>query len=159
MIEEFFKILIVVVIITVMITIFFNLVKSWKENESQAKVFKSFESLANLVNNLCFSYPGNERIEKIFINEKTIAIFASNEYKEYDENLLKQKVKNSELSFGNFICLKYKDKRIKCIELACNLNMSYIGYKEEVRYFFSLWIKEAEVKVKVRKEENFVNIV
>lgn len=132
----------------------------FRENESRNNVFNSFTNFKNKLENLCFSFPFTQEYEKIVVNENVIAIFAYytditkiNDFEEIKDKVIE----------GNFICLSYKNYRIKCEKLSCNITMKSYYFEEKstlIDYLLKSFygIKEFSISYKLTREANKINI-
>jgi hypothetical protein len=95
---------------------------------SEQKTLEQFMKMKNIVDNLCWSFSGNVENYEISIAENVEGIYASNDkYTQYSSEELKEKILNQENSFGSYLCIKIKNKRLRCEELYCNTTMPFIG--------------------------------
>jgi hypothetical protein len=95
---------------------------------SEQKTLEQFEKMKNIIDNLCWSFSGNVENYEINVAETIEGIYASKDkYTQYSLEELKEKILNQEYSSGSYICIKIKNKRLRCEELYCNATMPFIG--------------------------------
>jgi hypothetical protein len=62
------------------------------------------------------------------LGESIEGIYASKDkYTEYKKDELVDNIREGNTSEGNFLCIKIKDKRLKCEEIECNTSMIFVG--------------------------------
>jgi len=95
---------------------------------SERKTLEQFDKMKDIINNLCWSFTGNVEKYEISLAESVIGIYASAEkYTQYSSEELKSRILNEDYSFGNYLCIKMENKRLRCEELYCNITMPFIG--------------------------------
>jgi len=132
---------------------------------SEERSIKNFEELISIINNLCLTFTGNKREYKLSIGEMIDGIYASlNDYTEYKKEDLVNKIVNEEYSFGNYFCIKIKDRRLRCEKLYCNTSIFFIGSVPE-KFSLSALVNKFSGKGKIfeyelllERERDFVNI-
>jgi len=101
-----------------------NTNQAWNEQ----KTLEQFDKMKNIINNLCWTFTGNIEKYEISVAESVIGIYTSlDKYAQYSSEDLKSKVLNKDYSFGNYLCIKVENKRLRCEELYCNVTMPFIG--------------------------------
>jgi uncharacterized protein (UPF0248 family) len=95
---------------------------------SEQKTLEQFLEMKNIINRLCWTFSGNVETYKINVADSVEGIYAAQDkYTQYSSEELKEKVLNKESSFGNFICIKIKNRRLRCEELECNATIPFLG--------------------------------
>ena len=95
---------------------------------NEQRTLEQFWKIKNIINNLCWSFPGTKEIYEINVAETVEGIYASvDKYTQYSKEELIEKILQRENSYGNYICIKIRNKRLKCEELYCNANITFIG--------------------------------
>jgi len=95
---------------------------------SEQKTLEQFYKMKNIIDNLCWSFSGNTEIYEISVADRVNGIYVSlDKYTQYSLEDLKEKILNQEYSYGNYICIKIENKRLRCEELYCNATMPFIG--------------------------------
>lgn len=155
-----FQIIFAVIIVIFLVTTLMYLINLYRETESRNKVFSSFNNLKNKIETLCFSFPYTQDSEILIINEDLIAIFAYPESVTKIDNI---DTLSNKILEGNFLCIAYKNERIKCEKLSCNITMKTYYYKRktEILDFFvkSLYgIKEFELSLNLFRNFSKINI-
>jgi len=132
---------------------------------SEQKTLEQFMKMKNIVDNLCWSFSGNVENYEISIAENVEGIYASNDkYTQYSSEELKEKILNQENSFGSYLCIKIKNKRLRCEELYCNASMPFLGNlpsKFSLSSLLNKLIGKGEVSsypLRLEKSETIVNI-
>jgi len=98
------------------------------KSATEQRSLEQFGEIKNIVDNLCWSNPGNKREYTVSLSENIEGIYvASSKYEEYEEKELMDMILSTEDSIGNYLCIKIKDKRLKCEELECDTTMPFIG--------------------------------
>ncbi|MEM5880145.1 MAG: hypothetical protein QXQ16_02560, partial [Candidatus Aenigmatarchaeota archaeon] len=115
-----FQIIFAAIVSIILLFTFVYLFGIYREEESRNKVFKSFYNLRNKIENMCWSFPFSQEDEKIILNENVRALFVYPISITKLDNLNDIKDKVIE---GEFLCIAYKDERIKCEKLSCNASM------------------------------------
>ena len=73
-------------------------------------------------------FSGSVENYEINIAETVEGIYASKDkYTQYPQDELIVKILERELSFGDYLCIKIKGKRLRCEELECNTAIPFIG--------------------------------
>jgi len=127
---------------------------SFKEERKVEESLSNFENLVNIINDLCWSYTNNVRNYEIKLSKKVYGIYASeNDYTEYKKDELESFIKDGKRSFGNYICIKMENMRLKCEKVYCNVSMIFMGASEEkpIENIFSF-------DLEIRRESNYINI-
>lgn len=89
---------------------------------------EEFEEVRNIINNLCWDFAGNKREYKLTLSENVEGIYAAKTpYEEYRREELIDRIKSFNYSYGNFFCIMITNKRLRCIELECNVSMPFVG--------------------------------
>jgi hypothetical protein len=95
---------------------------------SEQKTLEQFYKMKNIIDNLCWSFSGNVENYEINVAETIEGIYVSKDkYTQYSLEELRGKILNQEYSSGNYICIKIKNKRLRCEELYCDATMPFIG--------------------------------
>ena len=95
---------------------------------TEQRSLEGYSEMKSIVDNLCWSFVGNKREYTLSIGETIEGIYvASSQYEEYGSKELLNKILAKEESTGKFLCIKIKDKRLKCQELECDTNMPFFG--------------------------------
>jgi hypothetical protein len=89
----------------------------------EQRSLEQFYEVKNIIDNLCWSFVGNVREYTLNLGESVERIYASKDkYTQYKRDELIGKI-----SEGNFLCIKIKDKRLRCEELECNVTIPFLG--------------------------------
>jgi hypothetical protein len=89
----------------------------------EQRSLEQFYEVKNIIDNLCWSFVGNVREYTLNLGESVEGIYASKDkYTQYKRDELIGKI-----SEGNFLCIKIKDKRLRCEELECNVTIPFLG--------------------------------
>ena len=89
---------------------------------------EAYSETKSTIDNLCWSFAGNKRKYTVNLGETVEGMYvASSLYEEYGREDLINKILTKKESTGNFLCIKIKDKRLKCQELPCNTTMPFLG--------------------------------
>lgn len=156
-----FQIILASIASIIFISVFLYTINLLRENESKNRVIESFMNLKNKLENLCWSFPFSQENEKIFLNEDVIAIFAFyeditkiNDFETISDRIIE----------GNFICLAYKNQRIKCEKLSCNITMKTYYYEKATdlpSFFLRLLqgLKEFEINYILYRNLTKVDII
>ena len=97
---------------------------------AEQRSLEQFSEMKNIINNLCWSFSGNKREYTVDLAKTVEGVYvALSPYEEYTSEQLINKITADppESTTGNFLCIKIKDKRLKCEELECNTTMPFIG--------------------------------
>ncbi len=112
----------------IILSIAYYQISKLSEATQEQKSLEQFSELVNLINNLCWSFEGNVREYELNLADTIEGIYASKDkYTEYEKSELIEKIVSSEISEGNFLCIKVKNRRLKCEELECNTSMPFLG--------------------------------
>ena len=122
--------------------------------------------MKNIIDNLCWAFSGNQREFTLNLGETIDGIYiADNPYEEYSKDDLISKILDKDYGTGTYLCLKVKDKRLKCEELACETNMPTLG-SLPVEFSFSALVNQIMGRGKVftypillERNDTFVSIV
>jgi hypothetical protein len=94
----------------------------------EQRSLEQFYEVRNIINNLCWSFVGNTREYTLNLGESVEGIYASRDkYTEYKRDELIGSISKGKISEGNFLCIKIKNKRLKCEELECNATIPFVG--------------------------------
>ena len=100
--------------------------------QTEQKSFEAYSETKSIIDNLCWSFTGNKRKYTVNLAETVEGMYAAlSPYEEYESKELLNNILIQNESTGNFLCIKIKDKRLKCEELECNATMPFIGSKPE----------------------------
>ena len=95
---------------------------------AEQKSLEGYSGTKSIIDNLCWSFPGNKRKYTLNLGETVEGIYiTASRYEEYESEELLNKILTKEESTGNFLCIKIKDKRLRCEELQCNATMPFLG--------------------------------
>ena len=95
---------------------------------NEQKTLEQFMKMKNMIDNLCWSFTGTVENYEINVAETVEGIYASKDkYTQYSKDELISKILNKESSFGEYLCIKIRGKRLRCEELYCNTTMPFIG--------------------------------
>lgn len=87
-----------------------------------------FLEVKSMIDDLCWSFVGNKREYTLNLGETIEGVYAApTRYEEYEKEQLVNKILSGERASGKFLCIKVKDKRLKCRELECNVSMPFLG--------------------------------
>ncbi len=132
---------------------------------NEQKTLEQFMKMKNIINNLCWSFPGSVENYELNIAETVEGIYVSKDkYTQYPQDELVVKILERDISFGDYICIKIKGKRLRCEELECNTTMPFIGSLPSKFSLSSLINKltgKGEIStfsLRFEKEETLVNI-
>ncbi|MEM5831054.1 MAG: hypothetical protein QXO40_02535 [Candidatus Aenigmatarchaeota archaeon] len=155
-----FQIIFATIVSVILLFTFVYVFSTYREEESRNKVFKSFYNLKNKIENMCWSFPFSQENEKIILNENVQALFVYPISITKLDNLNDIKDKIIE---GEFLCIAYKDERIKCEKLSCNTTMKTYHFERKkefldfiIKSFYG--IKEFEIVVTLYKNFTKVDI-
>ena len=109
-------------------TIAFQQLVGMKDTTIQQRTQEQFSQIKNIIDNLCWGSPGNKREYTISVSESVEGIYlAPSKYKEYETEELTDIILSEEYATGDYLCIKVKDKRLKCEELECDATMPFVG--------------------------------
>lgn len=95
---------------------------------SEQRSLEQFNEIKNIADNLCWGTPGNKREYTVRLSEKIEGVYvAESKYDEYEAEKLMDTILSSEDATGKYLCIKVKDKRLKCEELECDVTMPFMG--------------------------------
>jgi hypothetical protein len=98
------------------------------KSSAEQKSIEQFNEIGSIVDNLCWSSDQNKREYVVHLGETIEGIYSvSDKYEEYKGTNLTNKLLSEDYSYGNYLCIKIKDKRTACKKLECNANMPFIG--------------------------------
>ncbi|MEM5811297.1 MAG: hypothetical protein QXG91_00955 [Candidatus Aenigmatarchaeota archaeon] len=96
----------------------------------EKKSIEQFEKVVNEINDLCWKHIGNSKDYFVKLCENVDGIYASTKKNiEYSKNDLIRYITSNEYSNGNYLCLQIRDRRVRCEELLCSVNFTFIGSK------------------------------
>ncbi|RLI99699.1 MAG: hypothetical protein DRP06_03060 [Candidatus Aenigmatarchaeota archaeon] len=95
---------------------------------TEQSVLEQYDGLYTQTNELCWSYLGTKKESNLVLNKNTLGIYlTADQYEEYNNTYLIDSILRENISSGNFMCLKLKNKKTICKELDCNARMPYLG--------------------------------
>ncbi|MCK4729955.1 MAG: hypothetical protein KAT28_01410 [Candidatus Aenigmarchaeota archaeon] len=94
----------------------------------EQNVLEQYDELYTQTNELCWSYLGNQKEYNLILNKNILGIYlTSNQYLEYNGSQLIDYILEENVSSGNFLCIKIKNKKIICKQFDCNATMPFLG--------------------------------
>ncbi len=94
----------------------------------EQRSLEQYDETKSIIDNQCWSFVGNKREYTINLGETIEGVYiATNPYEEYEKEQLINKIISDETATGNYLCIKVKDKRLRCEELECNTTMPFMG--------------------------------
>jgi len=94
----------------------------------EQRSLEQYDEVKGIIDNLCWSFGGNEREYTVTLAESVEGMYVATDlHTVYEREELINKILAEENTTGNFLCIKLKDKRVKCQELECTTSMPFIG--------------------------------
>ncbi len=95
---------------------------------TEQSVLEQYDELYTQTNELCWSFLGNQKESNLILNKNIVGIYlTSDQYIEYEDTQLIDCILGENISSGNFICIKIKNKETICRELDCDVMMPFLG--------------------------------
>ncbi len=95
---------------------------------AEQRAIEQHDELRTQINELCWSSSENKKQYSVNLNENVLGIYLTKDkYEEYNEIQLIDFILEEEVSSGNLLCMKLRDKRLMCEQLDCNSRMVFLG--------------------------------
>ncbi len=95
---------------------------------TEQSVLEQYDELYTQTNELCWSYLGNQKEANLILNKNIIGIYlTSDQYGEYNNTDLIDSIIKENVSSGDFLCIKIKNKKTICKQLDCNARIPFLG--------------------------------
>jgi len=95
---------------------------------TEQSVLEQYDEIYTQTNELCWSYLGNKKEYNLILNKNILGIYLTNDqYIEYNNTQFIDFILDENVSSGNFLCIKIKNKRTICRQLDCNATMPFLG--------------------------------
>ncbi|MCK4729951.1 MAG: transglutaminase domain-containing protein [Candidatus Aenigmarchaeota archaeon] len=95
---------------------------------AEQRSIEQHDELRTQINELCWSSSENKKQYAIDLNENVLGVYLTEDkYVEYDETQFIDFILDENVSSGNLLCMKIRDKRLLCEQLDCNARMTFLG--------------------------------
>lgn len=95
---------------------------------TEQSVLEQYDELYTQTNELCWSYLGNKKEYEMVLNKNIQGVYlTSDKYAEYNNTQFVDYILSENVSSGNFLCIKIKNKRTICKQFNCNATMPFLG--------------------------------
>lgn len=95
---------------------------------AEQRSIEQHDELKTQINELCWSSSENKKQYTINLNENVLGVYLTKDkYIEYNDTQFIYFILDENVSSGNLLCMKLRDKRLMCEQLDCNTRMTFLG--------------------------------
>jgi len=95
---------------------------------AEQRSLEQHNELRTQINELCWSSSENKKQYTVNLDENVLGVYLTKDkYTEYNETQFVDFILNENVSSGNLLCMKMKNKRLICSPIDCSTRMTFLG--------------------------------